>query len=808
MKVKQHKNSLKKPEGGGAVKVSQAEPLLGFFYGLILVGYSLIAVMTPDFFAFDSNGPKFYSLSILNLVAFGVILIGNRVKPQPDFYFSFFRTRVGFVYTLFLLVALLSFFKAFNILESIINFSKLFTIFSAALIIAAILRKDKRYLYVILVTLSLLLIFDSLTVFYQIGIKKMTFWDVKSVYANKNILSSAIFVKMSLVLWLMTFGKGWMKALGALTLLIAFVAILFMKTRSFYIGSFFLIITYGLFMIIRFYKNSSKLKAILFTISIPVTVIVVFLSFSMVMKYINPESGMGLKSGYLAVVERLMTLSQEKAGMRIQAMQNSVKLIRANPILGVGTGNWKIEVLKYEGPTTAAYIYMYKTHNDFLETTTETGIIGGALYLGLFILVMANFIRAFFRAKKGEEESYKWLFLPAFGLFCYSFDALFNFPADRPEIASLFALFVGAGIAFSPQSSFVTRISSLVIGYWSLIIRHSSFVTRHSSFVIGSAELRFAPVRHSSFVKGLVTLFFFLMLLSTWIFYLNFESLKLQATAYFELSKGPLVTKSESFMKGFPAIPNLNVQGEPIAVTKARYLEAEGKYQEVLDLLKRDHSSPYDSRPEFYIAMAYAKLGQPDSALVYAKKAYALKPYFSGSVSVMSTAYEANGDPGQAMKVLDDFIQLNTKDGQAIPGFIYTQKDLLQKQNSALSLGTKSKQFQDSFKNAMASFGRKDYNKAITLFSEAITLDPSVAQAYEYRAFCYFYLNNYPLSLKDIEKAIALDPTKPGDFNLRGVNQHLLGNDPAACIDFQKAMGMGDKDAGNNYEKFCKKVTR
>ena len=35
--------------------------------------------------------------------------------------------------------------------------------------------------------------------------------------------------------------------------------------------------------------------------------------------------------------------------------------------------------------------------------------------------------------------------------------------------------------------------------------------------------------------------------------------------------------------------------------------------------------------------------------------------------------------------------------------------------------------------------------------------------------------------------------------------RETLGNDPAACADFQTAINMGDKDAGNNYEKFCKK---
>ena len=252
------------------------------------------------------------------------------------------------------------------------------------------------------------------------------------------------------------------------------------------------------------------------------------------LKYLYPESS---RDGYAVdVITRLKTITQKSEtygyGSRTASWQRSLKLIEEHPLLGVGIGNWKIEILKYEGPTTGAYVYMYKNHNDFIETTADTGIFGGALFLGIFVLIFANFIKAFFKAEKAEEDSYKWLFLPAFGLFCYSFDAMFNFPSNRPEIISFFAIFVGAGIAFSPPTLFGKR--------------------QPSSGILPSVTL--------------ITLFLSFMFGSIYIFYLNFESLKLQRIPKEEMKGGGMLTsKSELFLNGFPAIPDISIEGEPIA---------------------------------------------------------------------------------------------------------------------------------------------------------------------------------------------------------------------------------------------------
>lgn len=760
-------------------KSSPKEPKINLIYSFVLLCYAFITVLTPNLNTLDSNGPKFYSLAILNLFAYLIILIGNQLKSQENFHWSFFRTWTGVIYTLFLFVSLLSFFKSFNIYESIINFAKLFTIFSATYIVAIILRSDKRYLYVISISMTLLLIIDSFTVFYHIATSFMegmgpNIVGIKSIYSNKNILAAAVFVKIPFVLWLLAFGKGWMKALGGFTLFIAFMAILFMSSRAFYLGLIFLAIAYGAFIFVRYYSKNEKRKIIRVTILISVSIILGLFLFSLALKFLYSNSSKDeFAVDFITRLKSISPKEEQGGGQRVETWKRSLKLIKANPLLGVGTGNWKVEVLKYETPISGAYIYMYKNHNDFIEATADSGIFAGLLFLGIFILIFANFIKAFFKARKGEEESYKWLFLPAFGLFCYFFDAFFNFPSDRPEIISFFAIFVGAGVAFSPQNAFVTRHVSRVTNLLSPVTRHASRVT---------------------FIATLILL----MIGSIYIFYLNFVSLKLQRIAKEELNSGVLRSPSDLFMNGFPAIPDINIEGEPIAVTKARYLITEEKYQQAIDLLKKDDSSPYDTRQEFFIAMAYLKLNQFDSALVYTQKVYKLKPYFYGNISLMSSAYEAKGDFTMALKVLDDHIQLYTKNNLHVADIIY-------KQQADITTKARILQNQGPFNNGMASFNQKEYAKAIQYFTEFINKEPGVAQAFEYRAFCYFYINKFQLSNADIERAIALDPSKPGYLNLHGVNLQMLGNTQAACTDFQKAIEMGDKDAVNNYEKFCKK---
>ncbi|MCK9204797.1 MAG: O-antigen ligase family protein [Bacteroidales bacterium] len=737
-----------------------------FPYTLLLLAYGFVTVLTPNLDTLDSNGPKFLSLAILNLVGFTFILSRKEFRRNNDLQWIFFRNPVGIVYSLFLVVALLSFVNALNLFESIINFSKLITLFTTAYVVSVILRVNKKSLTYLATALSLLLIFDSLTVFYNImesvlAGKGPSIFEIKSVYSNKNILSASIFVKIPFALWLLTFEKKWLKVVGVVSLFCALLATLFMSTRAFYIGSIMLAIVYVLFKAIQYHRKQQKRKLITLLVSVSALIIAVFLIFNYTIKYIYPNTN---KDAYTVdFFTRLKTIGGGEAG-RFKAWNNSLKLIREHPVLGVGTGNWKVEVLKYENLTSPDYIYLYKGHNDFLETAAETGITGGILFVAIFILIGSNFILAFFR-KGSTEESYKYLFLPAFGLFCYFFDAFFNFPADRPEICSLFALFVGAGTAFTSSPGPSPQ---------------------------GEGRIR----RPAS--NLIILMFLILTAGAIYVFYENFISLKLQRIIKDEQIMGALTSPADKFLKEFPALPDINIQCEPIAVQKARYLFNENRFREIIDVLKYDKSSPYDTRPEFFLAVAYSKLNMPDSAIYYYNMVFRQKPIFANNITNMSIELEKKGKYQEGLDIINSYIEKANKAGLPLDAVVLKQKKNFEEKLMV-------KRVESLFVSAFAAYEKKDYKTAEKLFSEVIAKEPDLLLAYDYRSFCNFFNKNYQRSIEDINKVFTSGEQKSNLLNLRGVNYQMLGNLDAACADFDAAGKMGDKDGTNNYEKFCRK---
>ena len=115
-------------------------------YYIILLGYVVVPVFTPNFYTIDSNGPKTLALAILNLVGFVVFLLEPGFTKRPEMRSGFFRSFIGIAYTLFLALSLLSFFNAINLREAVLNFVRVFTVFASTYILYVIFRSNRNYL--------------------------------------------------------------------------------------------------------------------------------------------------------------------------------------------------------------------------------------------------------------------------------------------------------------------------------------------------------------------------------------------------------------------------------------------------------------------------------------------------------------------------------------------------------------------------------------------------------------------------------------------------------------------------------------
>ena len=82
---------------------------------------------------------------------------------------------------------------------------------------------------------------------------------------------------------------------------------------------------------------------------------------------------------------------------------------------------------------------------------------------------------------------------------------------------------------------------------------------------------------------------------------------------------------------------------------------------------------------------------------------------------------------------------------------------------------------------------KKDFNKAIDIFSLIISIDSNWAEAWNKRATVLYLSGRYEDSIKDIEKVLQLEPRHFGALSGLGLNQIELKNYKAALKIYQEA---------------------
>jgi tetratricopeptide (TPR) repeat protein len=101
-----------------------------------------------------------------------------------------------------------------------------------------------------------------------------------------------------------------------------------------------------------------------------------------------------------------------------------------------------------------------------------------------------------------------------------------------------------------------------------------------------------------------------------------------------------------------------------------------------------------------------------------------------------------------------------------------------------------------------AYFAKKDYDRAIADYTEAIRLDPKYALAYSNRGTAYKAKGNYDLAIADYTEAIRLDPEDALAYFKRGNAYEARKNYDRAIADFTEAIQLNPNDA-NAFNSRC-----
>ena len=109
---------------------------------------------------------------------------------------------------------------------------------------------------------------------------------------------------------------------------------------------------------------------------------------------------------------------------RLSFYQKSISLFNQNPLFGNGLGSWKYKSLQNDNTENEKILVPYYTHNDFLQTLMETGLIGLLIYIIFFLLLIRNILS--FRNHKA--------FTPMIiVLVIFIYNSLINFPIHRTQ---------------------------------------------------------------------------------------------------------------------------------------------------------------------------------------------------------------------------------------------------------------------------------------------------------------------------------------------------------------------------------------
>ena len=559
----------------------------------------LIVHFVPDFDGADVMGSQWLYTSLVDIIA--TLFIAFNYKQYKEAILGIFKIPFALAYTAFLLWALGSYFYAINGTEALVCLARLVSTFLIFMNLSILLYKeDVQTLFkTIALFISIVLFVDAIKVVIGFAQKvgdmplDNLVLSLMGNNGNKNVMAASLLIKFPFALYYILKSKSTGKIIGVVSLFVGVFALFILNTRSTFVG---LILILSIFTITTiFFKKNLGAKSIITQLAyFVVPVVIAFFAANLVLS--NALKMQETQGGYGTVTKRLADITVAKGSDRIHLWSAAVDYFKKHPIIGDGYGNWKLASIPYEKEFTNDLFVPYHSHNDFLETFADLGIIGGALYAFLFLLILLFSIRIW------RNEKYKHLHLLAsisfMAITCYFVDAFLNFPTERTSMQTMLA--VSAALVFAPFPFLRTKDENGNVN-----------------------ENATGSLLNNKYVSiFFIVISFILISPSIVINYQVYQSMKVQKYVMGEIDADPKMAL-EDVKEAFPHFPNLSTSTLPIKALVARYYYRDKMYDESLRLLREcEKDNPYLYYTDFIKTAVFASQQNFDSVSFYAKRAF------------------------------------------------------------------------------------------------------------------------------------------------------------------------------------------
>ena len=414
---------------------------------LILFYILIIATsLFPSYGAIDKIGFQWLYLSILMTIIYISFLIKNTLK-KDELILLFKKYKSVFLpIFIFIFISFLSILYSFNKSEALITSGRYLLIF--LILFFFIYLYDKRnqkniFVLTLYITLTIEILASFILIFNDI--KSDNFFLRKPLYggvaANVNILTALILPKIPIILNKMFYTKKYLtKGLFFILLQMSFIVLLSLGSRI----TFVILLCYALIFIFWIFKSENLKLGFKKGIFLLFLVLMVKFNFDFINK-VNSNNQNILNQRLESTIE--LNGSDDSINSRLRYYKHSIEMFFKNPMIGIGSGNWKIESIAYDKKYIRNYIVPYHTHNDFLQILAELGVLGLIAYLTFLMVPVIKVIQ-----KLKSKDFNFWIFI-LMSIVAFFLDALLNFPIARPVNQILLMTFIAFIVTTNWQSN-------------------------------------------------------------------------------------------------------------------------------------------------------------------------------------------------------------------------------------------------------------------------------------------------------------------------------------------------------------------
>ncbi len=152
--------------------------------------------------------------------------------------------------------------------------------------------------------------------------------------------------------------------------------------------------------------------------------------------------------------------------------EKSLSMAKANPLLGVGLGQWRLVFPVYgkaqkfrKSDDGLAEIFFQRPHNDFIWVLSESGILGVLSYMAILGIAVFYALKIFFKSDDADNRALAICML--FGIIGYMVIAFFSFPKER-IVHNIFLMLILACIVSTYHQIFPEHVKVSYSKIWIL----------------------------------------------------------------------------------------------------------------------------------------------------------------------------------------------------------------------------------------------------------------------------------------------------------------------------------------------------